>query len=164
MSSIINSTAKESQIKTVLDMNPHGSVVGLGSILTKESVRLVKGIYNFATQGGAVSTITLKTEDGVNAVIPAGALVHRVYVKTLTACTSGGSATISLDLVTTADMMAATAYSSFVTSGNAMQDGKVDGTAGKIVSPSTDKAITMSIATAALTAGKFEVYALFIMP
>lgn len=54
--------------------------------------RIARAKYDFAVDGGAISTITLAT----NALIPANAIVFGGIINPTTALTSGGSATIGI--------------------------------------------------------------------
>lgn len=130
------------------------SIVGLGTELTNRTT-LVKVTYDFTVNGGLVSTINLSA---LSAQIPNNAIVRQCWINTLVAPTSGGSATIALGLNTTVDLLAATAYTSFVTSGNAMLAGIPINTAATMVKATAARRITLTIGTAALTAGKIDVY------
>ena len=72
----------------------------------------------------------------------------------LTAPTSGGSATIALGANSTTDLLGATAYGS-VTDRVA---GVPVGTAATCVKVTSETALKVTIGTAALTAGKFNVF------
>jgi hypothetical protein len=113
---------------------------GLGGIL--------KVTYNFATDGGAVSTIELPV------TVPSGAIVYGGLIDVDTAPTSGGSATIALGLNTNTDLLAATAIASVT--------GRVAivpvFTAASAVKTTADRKLKLTIAVAALTAAKFDIY------
>ncbi|RKY07151.1 MAG: hypothetical protein DRP56_06240 [Planctomycetota bacterium] len=104
--------------------------------------------YDFDKHGGAVGAISVQG-DG----IPAGAIITSGVVHVKTACTSGGSATVSIGIATAADMLAATAVASLTA--NALLDVVPDGTATNMVRlTSADNTAIFTVATAALTAGK----------
>lgn len=114
--------------------------------------------YDFATHGGAVGAITLDGEgNGGTGELPDNAIVTRAWLEPITDPTSSGSATIMLGLSEDTDaFLAATAYNhaSFVAPEpvaiNAAVPQKIDEAAGNTV--------VATIATAALTAGKFYVH------
>lgn len=108
-------------------------------------------IYDFSIHGGAVSTINLPIE------IPNGAVIIGAYVDVLTPVTSGGSATIALGLNTNTDVLAATAIGSFT----GVIVAKAQAASFKLTASRRLKA---TIATAALTAGKFAVYVEWVGP
>ncbi len=126
----------------------------LGTTLFREQVHTLKAVYDFAKQGGAVGTVSLLGPDGKAAVLPKGAIVRDCLIDVLTAPTSGGSPTIALGTGQTGtDLKAATAIASYT--------GLVVcipiGTAATAIKLTADRTSTATIATAALTAGKFNV-------
>ena len=113
-------------------------------------------IYDFAVDGGAVSTITLPL------VIPDNAIITEAHVDVLTDPASGGSATIALGLNTTTDLLAATAIASVTGILNLLP-----GVADTPVAPlklTAERQLQMTIGTAALTAGKVAIYLEWIGP
>ena len=105
-----------------------------------------KFTYDFATDGGAVSSITLGT-------LPDKAIVTGGHAEVEAAVTSSGSATVALGLVANTDaFVAATAKGSL--------------TLNTVLATSNDLPLKMSgdtpvlatIATAALTAGKINLF------
>lgn len=122
---------------------------------------MVRGEYDFAADGGAVSTIALTS----GAPIPAGAVVVGGYVDVLTQLTSGGSATIACQVESANDILTAVAVASWTVGRKNILPAFTTGalTAGTQVKTTQDRNISIVIATAALTAGKFEVV-LFVAP
>lgn len=108
-------------------------------------------IYDFSVHGGAIGTIELPTE------IPDNAVIVEVFIDVLEALASGGSATVALGLNTTTDVLAATAFGSVT--------GIVAGIPNTTpVKLTAERNLQVTIATAALTAGKFAVYTRWIGP
>ena len=114
--------------------------------MAKSVVKTGKAIYNFAKDGGAVGTIT----PAVNFTLPSGAIILRCIGKEVTAFTSGGSATVAISVGGVA-MKAATAYNDAAFTG-------VDSHYSTPATTSTTAGVVVTVATAALTAGKYEVY------
>lgn len=108
----------------------------------------VKVTYDFAVDGGAVGTLELPFK------LPLGAIVYGGLVDVDTAPTSGGSATIALGLNTNTDLLAATAIASVT--------GRVATvpvwTAASAVKLTAERKLKITIAVAALTAGKMDIY------
>lgn len=102
-------------------------------------------LWDFAEQGGAVGAI----RTGI--FIPNNAVINFGYAKVLTTLTSGGAATISVDLNSTGDLVAALAVASWTA--NTVIEG-VDLIVA-MIEATADREVTLTIATAALTAGKF---------
>ncbi len=115
--------------------------------------------YSFATDGGAVSTITPGA--GFNTTIPANAILVGGNVNVTTGVTSGGSATVAIGCAGTgggtATLLAATAKASLgaavvlTTVSTFAAPKKLTGAGG----------ITFTVGTAALTAGVIEVWVLY---
>lgn len=110
--------------------------------------------YDFATHGGAVGAITLTALSGV---LPDNAVITRCTQESITDLTSGGSATVKLGYTGNDDaFLAATAYTDasfdveIVTARNAEVPVKVNNASGVNV--------LATVATAALTAGKFRLH------
>ena len=118
-------------------------------------------VYDFAVQGGGTGAKTLVGEDGKARVLPAGALVVGAYIEPVTTVTSGGAATVKLGITGNDDSFkAATAYNDAsynTTFGAATAETplKVGGSAVSVLA---------TIATAALTAGKFKVHVEVLLP
>lgn len=130
----------------------------LGNLLHK-SLNVVKGTYDFTVQAGAIGSLNLNDDTGVPLILPNGATVLYAVVVHSVACTSGGSATVSLGLKTAVDVLAATAVASMT----GVVPGAPTFAANAITSFGADKPLTMAIATATLTAGKFSVYLVYVV-
>lgn len=106
--------------------------------------------YDFAKDGGAIGDIALRGGD-----IPNGALVDFGLIDVVKACTSGGAATLAVKLVAAEDILAAEAVATFAL--NATLATVPVGTAATTVKTAARKVPVLSIAVAALTAGKFRI-------
>ena len=127
----------------------------LGTQLIEGTIRTMKCQYSFARQGGAISAIKLQTVDGEACRLAKNSVVLYAQIDAITAAV-GTSATISIGTGQAAnDIMAATAITTFTT-------GRFDGlpfwTAATSIKITADTNPTMTIATTALTAGKFNVF------
>lgn len=119
------------------------------------------GMYDFAVSGGAIGSIDLVIP------IPANSLVIEFGVRTVTTFNGGGGATISFDIINTTVNPATTTVGGFraatVLAGNF--DGPnlikagIPQTIATAIFIANNCSIGMSIAVAALTAGKVIVYA-----
>lgn len=119
----------------------------------KNQVNYQQYVYDFAVDGGAVSTISLSGKAGVLS-LPLKAVIKSLTIHVVTACTSGGSATVSLGNTASATAyMAATAVASLTLD-------SIQTTAGvpNVINAANEQDMTLSIAVAALTAGKIEVH------
>jgi len=99
--------------------------------------------YDFAKDAGAVGSLDLM-------IAKDAMVIHSAHVKVKAACTSGGSATVSIGKSgDVAGIVAATAVASLTT--GAAIDSASFGSAYKLAA---DDVVQIAIATAALTAGK----------
>ena len=125
----------------------------LGTLVVKQQVRALKAKYDFATQGGAIGTIILKQDNGQPAVLPSRAVILNCIIDVQTTVASA-SGTVALSTgQTAADIKAATAAASYT--------GLVAcipvATAATSIKLTADRTMTATVATGALTAGKFAV-------
>lgn len=106
--------------------------------------------YDFAKHGGKVGDIVILPK-----ALPKGCLAMHGMIFCNTQVTSGGAATIALRLVGSGDVLAATAISGFTA--NTAIGTKLDFTAGNSINIVQPIELTMTVAVADLTAGKFVV-------
>lgn len=113
------------------------------------------GEFDFAVDGGAVSTITLRSPRGVSTGndIPMGSVIEGGYIEVDTGFTSGGSATVSAGAETSAGLLAATAVSTTPWSTPGRYSVIPAFTGATTVKTTARRSITLTIAVAALTAG-----------
>jgi hypothetical protein len=111
--------------------------------------------YDFAVDGGATGTITLRgvPGDSHGNSIPSGAVITGGYIDVETAVASG-TGTVALAGEGAADLLAATGAAGLTTG---RKDIVPDSTGSTAVKTTAVRSVTMTIATAALTAGKFRV-------
>jgi len=107
--------------------------------------------WDFTKDGGAVGDIALRGDR-----LPNDAVVHNGIIHVNTATTAGGAATLALKLVAANDIKAATAVASFTV--NALIATVPVGTAAtSLRTTSAGLGVVLTVAVAALTAGKITV-------
>lgn len=127
--------------------------------------RVAKASYNFAVDGGAIATIIPSISDE----IPIGAIITDVTINTTVAVTTGGSPTIAITGGGVTLSAAATLANSElddiqVTRVIRAGQGGASGTAPYIPIIATASAqIAVVVATAALTAGTFDIYVSYLL-
>lgn len=124
-----------------------GKVGGFGLGRVKPAV----GRYDFAIDGGAVGDIALRGDS-----VPSGAVIVDALILVDTALTSGGSATVAIKTEGAADINAADAFGGAPWSSTGAKRGDFTATTAPITTTAS-RAITATVGTAALTAGKFRV-------
>lgn len=131
----------------------------LGTKIVKSDVLVARAKYDFAVQGGAVGTGNLVGEDGKIVTLPNGAVIVDCLIDVITPATTSASGTIALTANSAADLKAATAAASYT--------GRVAcipvGSAATAIKLTADRTLTYSIATGAITAGKFWIYVQYIV-
>lgn len=133
--------------------DPHPEI---GTILNRTKNAMV-AVYDFAVEGGAIGTLKLLDDQGNKAILPPGAIITNVVANVITGVTSLGAATLAFGSGVggaTADLLAATAKAAL---GVGFVDGIPAGTAATWVGPVTvglGSQLTVTVAAAALTAGK----------
>jgi hypothetical protein len=110
----------------------------------------VSAEYNFATDGGGIGTRTLSKQLGV----PAGSIVTECFLDPLTAPASAGAATLSIGVVDAGDILDGVAFDHANLNPANGPSNRSSATEKKT---SALKHLVVTIAGAALTAGKFRV-------
>lgn len=113
--------------------------------------RAAVGLYDFDVDGGAVGDITLRGD-----TIPSGAILVDALLHVDTAVTSGGAATLAIKVEGAADVNAADAVSGAPWSTTGAKRADFTATTAPIKTTAA-RSIVATVATAALTAGKFTV-------
>jgi hypothetical protein len=121
---------------------------------------MAEATYSFAVNGGAVGDITLTQGD----TIPSGAIILGGLVEVTTALTSGGAATVAIKVEGAGDIVAAAAISGAPWSTTGRKSVIPVFTGATSVKTTAARSIVATVATAALTAGVFNVYLVYLMP
>jgi hypothetical protein len=119
-------------------------------------VKVARGLYDFATDGGAQGDITLRGDS-----IPSGAIIIDALIHVDTVPTSGGAATIAIKTEGAADINAADAYNGAPWSTTGAKRGDFTATTAPIKTTAA-RSIKATVATADLTAGKFSVMVFYV--
>lgn len=127
------------------------------SPLIEASRRTATAHYDFAVDGGAVGDIALRGQQ-----IPQGAIILDVLIDVETVLTSGGAATVALKAESAADLNAADAISGAPWSTTGAKRGDLDADTAPVKTTAA-RTITATVATAALTAGKFSVIVTYLL-
>ena len=122
--------------------------------LESNAVKFLKFQYDFDDLTGAQGAITLTDEDDAAQTIPDNACIVQAYVEGLASSTSGGSATYKLGISGDDDcFIAATAFNN----GEFDAEALTELSAGIPLKTTAAVSVLATIATADITAGKFNV-------
>lgn len=125
----------------------------LGKLVLKHSERVLKCTYDFSKLGGAVGTVNLQDEDGKSCIVPNKAIIEQVLIDVLTAGTTSAAGTAAITAQSAGDLKAALAAASYT----GIVAGIPVGTAATAIKMTADRTVKQTIATGALTAGKWNV-------
>jgi hypothetical protein len=116
---------------------------------------VVKGVYDFATLGGATGTYLLKDENGDVIQLPSKAIITQAYIDIITACVStGNNGTIAVQANAANDLLSAVDADTL----SGVSAGVPVGTAATMVKLTAARNISLLIGTNPLTAGKFNFF------
>ena len=118
------------------------------------ALKTVRAQYSFAADGGAVGSINLVGA----AVIPASSVVVGGHVEVVTAPTSGGAATIGLQVEAAGDTVVAALISGAPWSTTGRKSVVPAFTGATTVATTVARDIVLVVGTAALTAGVINVF------
>lgn len=121
-----------------------------------EGTRVLKsyaGEYDFTRDGGAISTIILRSEDGP---IPAGSYIVSGVLDILTLFTTGTAATAALTVEGANDLVSATVVSGAPYSTTGLKSIIPVGTGATAIKTTATRAPSIVIATGTITAGKLR--------
>lgn len=130
--------------------------------VTSTRLKVARGDYSFAVDGGAQGTIALMG----GTLIPSGAIIVGGFVEVTTALTSGGAATIACQVNAANDILTAVAVASWTTGRKNILPAMTSGalTASTSVKTTAARDISIVIAAADLTAGAFKVVLFYVDP
>lgn len=130
--------------------------------VTSTRLKVARGDYSFAVDGGAQGTIALMG----GTLIPSGAIIVGGFVEVTTALTSGGAATIACQVNAANDILTAVAVASWTTGRKNILPAMTTGalTASTSVKTTAARDISIVIAAADLTAGAFKVVLFYVDP
>lgn len=123
-------------------------------------LRSYRADYSFASQGGLVSTIGLTGATG----IPSGAYIVGGFVEVTTIPTSGGGATIAIQVNAANDIVSSAAISGAPWSTTGLKSVVPVFTGATSVKATAARDVSIVIGTAALTAGVLKVVLFFVEP
>lgn len=112
-----------------------------------------RAFYDFATDGGAIGALTLRGD-----ALPAGAVILSTYIDVDINVTSGGAATVSLGIESATDVRAAAVLAtapSLAAAGAPLGGAITRATVAGVTT--VDRSVVATIASFALTAGRFSV-------
>jgi hypothetical protein len=130
----------------------------LGPVLVQKK-GVLTAVYDFSVQGGAIGSLNLLDMDGNPALLPAGAIITNCTFDVITALTTSASGTMAVNSEGAGDLKAALAAASWT----GKLAGVPVGTAATWVKLTAQRQIVATIATGAITAGKWYAFIEFLL-
>lgn len=117
------------------------------------------GEYDFAVDGGAISSITLRAgaADALGNTIPAGSVIEGGYVEVDTLFGAGAGGTIAVNVESAGDIVAAAIFSGAPWSTTGRKSVIPAFTGAASIKTTVERKIVATIAVGAVTAGKMRV-------
>ena len=127
-------------------------------------LKVAKGEYDFAVDGGAVSTIILRasSDDELGNDIPPNAVILGGYIEVDTILASAGAPTVAVNSEGAGDLLAAAAFGGAPWSTLGRKSILPVFTGATSVKTTVRRQLAITIAAAALTGGKFRVVLLYL--
>lgn len=129
----------------------------MGIIEGTTDIKTAQAEYDFAVDGGAISTISLRGSGALGSVLPTGSVVTGGFLEINTLFTTGTAAVMSIDLEAAGDIVASTIVSGAPYSTTGRKSIIPAGTGATSVKTTVARQITVTIATGTVTAGKFRI-------
>ena len=127
-------------------------------------LKVAKGEYDFAVDGGAISTIVLRasSDDELGNDIPPAAIILGGFIEVDTILASGGAATVAVNSEAAGDLLAAAAFGGVPWSTINRKSITPAFTGATSVKTTVRRQLAITIAAAALTGGKFRVVVFYV--
>lgn len=124
-----------------------------------KGLKEASGEYDFAVDGGAIGSITLRSasNDSNGNTIPAGSVIEGGYLEVDTGFTTGTAATMAINIEGAGDMVAATVVSGAPYSTTGRKNVIPAFTGAGTIKTTATRSIVATIATGTVTAGKGRV-------
>lgn len=122
-------------------------------------LQVLKATYDFAVDGGAIGTILLAASQ----IIPAGAIILGGIIDPITTLTSGGAATVAVGVGNGAQTAALKAAAAFGTYVGGTPLAMIPVWSAGFFKVAADGKISITIAAATVTGGKFAVHVVYVM-
>lgn len=120
-------------------------------------IKAASGEYDFAVDGGAIGAITLRGSGPLGGLVPNGAVIMGGYIEIDTLFTTGSAATMALSVEGANDLQTATVVSGAPYSTTGRKAIVPVWTAATFIKTTAARALTATIATGTITAGKGRV-------
>lgn len=122
-----------------------------------DELKTAVGEYDFAVDGGAIGSITLRGSGALGSQVPNGSVVLGGYIEIDTPFTTGSAATMALTLEGAGDIQAATVVSGAPYSTTGRKSISEAFTGATTIKTTAARTLTATIATGTVTAGKGRV-------
>lgn len=126
-----------------------------------ERFKEVRGEYDFAVDGGAISTIVLRGFGASGNTIPSGSYIMGGFIEVDTLLTSGGAATVGVNSNAAGDLFAPITVAGAPWSTTGIKSIIPAFTGATTIKTTAVRSLAITIAAFTVTAGKFRVIAFY---
>lgn len=126
------------------------------------AIKTYRGEYDFAVDGGAISTIALRASPGSQGAIPNGSVILEAFLDVTTGFTTGTAATAALTVEAANDLVSATIVSGAPYSTTGLKATVPVFTAATMIKLTADRSPSIVIATGTITAGKLALVIFYV--
>lgn len=116
-------------------------------------IKVYRGEYSFAIDGGAIGAIALRASQGSQGPIPSGSVILEAFLDVTTLFTTGTAATMALSVEGANDLVSATVVSGAPYSTTGLKATLPVFTAASMIKTTAERSPTATIATGTVTAG-----------
>jgi len=116
-------------------------------------IKVYRGEYSFAVDGGAIGAIPLRASQGSQGPIPAGSIILEAFLDVTTLFTTGTAATLALSVEGANDLVSATVVSGAPYSTTGLKATLPVFTAASMIKTTAERSPTGTIAVGTITAG-----------
>jgi hypothetical protein len=116
-------------------------------------IKVYRGEYSFAVDGGAIGAIPLRAGAGSQGPIPGGSVILEAFLDVTTLFTTGTAATMALSIEGANDLVSATVVSGAPYSTTGLKATLPVFTAATMIKTTVDRSPTATIAVGTVTAG-----------
>lgn len=125
----------------------------MATIAGTRDIKVYRGEYSFAIDGGAIGAIPLRAGAGSTGPIPAGSVILEAFLDVTTLFTTGTAATLALSVEGANDLVSATVVSGAPYSTTGIKATIPVFTAATMIKTTAERAPTGTIAVGTITAG-----------
>lgn len=125
-------------------------------------IKVYRGEYDFAVDGGAISTIVLRASPGSQGPIPSGSVILEAFLDVTTGFTTGSAAQAALTVEAANDLVSATVVSGAPYSTTGLKATLPVFTAASMIKTTAERSPSIVVSVGTITAGKLALIIFYV--